>query len=89
MPRQARLDAPGTLHHIILRGIEKRDIVDTLEDRKDFVSRMGELATGTQTIIYAWVLMTNHAHMLLRSGPQGLSRVVNGWGSSLLLTVSL
>ena len=73
MPRQARLDAPGTLHHVILRGIEKRYIVDTLDDRRDFVSRMGELAVGTQTIIYAWVLMTNHAHMLLRSGPQGLS----------------
>ena len=28
MPRQARLDAPGTLHHVIVRGIEKRWIVD-------------------------------------------------------------
>jgi len=28
MPRQARLDAPGTLHHVILRGIEKKKIVD-------------------------------------------------------------
>ena len=74
MPRQARLDAPGTLHHVILRGIEKRNIVDTREDRKNFVSRMGQLATDTQTIIYAWVLMTNHAHILLRSGPQGLSK---------------
>ena len=28
MPRQARLDAPGTLHHVIVRGIEKRRIVN-------------------------------------------------------------
>jgi putative transposase len=28
MPRQARLDTPGTLHHVIVRGIEKRRIVD-------------------------------------------------------------
>jgi hypothetical protein len=28
MPRQARPDAPGTLHHMIVRGIEKRKIVD-------------------------------------------------------------
>jgi len=27
MPRQARLDAPGTLHHVIIRGIEKKEIV--------------------------------------------------------------
>jgi hypothetical protein len=30
MPRQARLDAPGTLHHVIIRGIEKRRIVDDI-----------------------------------------------------------
>jgi hypothetical protein len=28
MLRQARLDAAGTLHHVILRGIEKRQIID-------------------------------------------------------------
>ena len=42
MPRQARLDAPGTLHHVIVRGIERRKIVDDDQDRQDFVSRIGE-----------------------------------------------
>jgi len=74
MARQARLDAPGTLHHIIIRGIEQRKIVDDGYDRKDFVSRMGKIASETRTPIYAWALMTNHAHILLRSGPSGLSR---------------
>ncbi len=37
MPGQARLDAPGTLHHVIIRGIEKRNIVDDRKDRQDFV----------------------------------------------------
>ena len=37
MPRQARLDAPGTLHHVIVRGIEKRRIVDDNKDRRDGV----------------------------------------------------
>jgi len=41
MPRQARLDAPGTLHHVIVRGIEKRRIVDDGKDRENFVKRMG------------------------------------------------
>ena len=68
MPRRARLDAPGTLHHVILRGINKRRIVDDVADRKNFIRRMGELASGTKTTIYAWALMTNHAHILLRSG---------------------
>lgn len=60
MPRHARLDAPGTLHHVIVRGIEKRRIVDDQTDRDGFVSRMGRLALETETIIYAWALLTNH-----------------------------
>ena len=73
MPRQARLDAPGTLHHVIIRGIEKRKIVDDKKDQNIFVERMGQIALDTDTTIYAWALMTNHAHILLKSGQQGLS----------------
>ncbi len=72
MPRKARLDAPGTLHHVIIRGIEKRKIVDNDKDRSEFVDRMGRLSIDLNTPIYAWSLMTNHAHILLKSGPAGL-----------------
>ena len=74
MPRQARLDAPGTVHHVILRGIEKRKIVNDDADRAEFVLRMSRNAEKTQTKIYAWSLMSNHAHLLLRSGPSGLAQ---------------
>ena len=74
MPRQARLDSPGTLHHVIIRGIEKKDIVNDKYDRKNMVSRMGDLAEETNTMIYAWALMSNHMHILLKSGLHGLSR---------------
>jgi len=72
MPRQARLDAPGTLHHVILRGIERGKIVADAEDRAAFLTRLGDVARGTRTTIYAWALLPNHAHLLLRSGPAGL-----------------
>ena len=86
MPRQARLDAPGTLHHVIVRGIERRQIVNDHRDRSDFVSRMGEIAAETQTRIYAWALLNNHSHILLRSGPSGLPgymrRLLSGYAIS-------
>ena len=72
MPRGPRLDAPGTLHHVIIRGIERRRIVDNDTDREDFVTRMGTVALDTETSIYAWALLTNHAHILLRSSTAGL-----------------
>ena len=74
MPRQARLDAPGTLHHVMIRGIEKRKIVNDQRDRTDFVTRLGHLAEDTDTAIYAWALLNNHAHILLRSSDVGLSQ---------------
>lgn len=85
MPRQARLDAPGTLHHVIIRGIEKKKIVSDDIDRDEFVQRMGMVASQTETAIYAWALMTNHAHILIRSGPKGLSqymrRILSGYAT--------
>ncbi len=54
VPRQARLDAPGTLHYIIIRGIEKRKTVDDRKDRENFVERVGRAALETGTSIYAW-----------------------------------
>jgi putative transposase len=74
MPRQARLDVPGTLHHVMLRGIEKRVIVSDAEDREEFVTRLGAASQATGTAIYAWALLPNHAHLLLRSGAAGLPK---------------
>ena len=74
MPRQARLDAPGTLHHVMIRGIERSPIFRDDQDRHDFVSRAGILAQETGTRILAWTLMKNHVHLLLFSGPPGISK---------------
>ncbi len=74
MPRHARLDAPGTLHHVIIRGLERGAIVKDDVDREAFVTRLGAVTPATGTTIYGWALLPNHAHLLLRSGPAGLPR---------------
>lgn len=68
MPRTARLDAPGVVHHIIVRGIEGRDIFRDDQDRERFLTRLGMLLPVTQVTCYAWALLPNHAHFLFRSG---------------------
>ena len=74
MPRQARLDAPGTLHHVMIRGIERADIFRDDKDREYFLSRVGEIGETTGARILAWVLMDNHVHLLLFSGSSGLPK---------------
>jgi len=71
MPRLTRLDAPGVLHHVILRGIECNKIFRDKADYDNFIDRLTRLIPESQTVCYAWVLMTNHAHFLFRSGPGG------------------
>jgi len=76
MPRQARIDAPGALHHVIVRGIERRNIFNDNIDRFDFLKRLGKVLSETQTRCFAWALIPNHFHLLLRSGNPSLSTVM-------------
>ena len=76
MPRTARLDTPGLLHHIMVRGIERRKIFKDDKDRDNFIERLSILLPETKTQCYAWVFMPNHVHMLLRSGPSGISTLM-------------
>ena len=74
MPRGPRLDAPGTLHHVMVRGIERRPIFRDEEDRADFVARLAALADQGALTVYAWALLPNHAHLLVRTGSRPVSR---------------
>ena len=76
MPRSARLDAAGVVHHIIIRGIERGRIFRDDRDRDNFLERLAVLLTETKTACYGWVLLSNHAHFLLRTGMVGISTVM-------------
>ena len=46
MPRRARLDAPGTLHHVIAGGLEGREIFRDKSDYEGYLSRLARLRLG-------------------------------------------
>ncbi|MGD0918236.1 MAG: transposase, partial [Thermodesulfobacteriota bacterium] len=74
MPREPRLDAPGALHHLMGRGIERTQIFRTDRDREDFLNRLQDLCMDENLTVYAWSPMPNHYHLLVRTGRQSLSR---------------
>ena len=74
MPRQPRLDAPNTLHHVMVRGIERTALFHDAADRADFVARVAPLAERGALTVYAWALLPNHAHLLVRTGNRPLPR---------------
>ena len=76
MPRSARLDLPGLLQHVIVRGIERRDVFLDGDDRAAFVRRLAALLGTTQTDLLAWALLSNHFHLLVRPEGASLSAVM-------------
>jgi len=79
MSRCPRLDAPGALHHVIVRGIERRRLFRSAQDRQRFLDRLGTLVIASRAALYAWALMPNYAHALLRTGALPLSRFAQRW----------
>jgi len=67
------MDAPGTLHHVMGRGIERTKIFRSRTDREDFLARLAALCREENLAVYAWALMSNHFHLLARTGRQPLA----------------
>ena len=86
MPRIARLDTPGLLHHVMIRGMERKRVFNDDTDRENFLERLRVLLPETQTQCCAWSFLSNHAHFLLRSGPLGIAalmkRLLTGYAVS-------
>lgn len=74
MPRGPRLDAPGTLHHVIVRGLDRQDIFRDDRDRQDLLARLSTLVRAGALRVYAWALLPDHAHFLLRTAGRPLPR---------------
>lgn len=60
MPRKSRIDAPGAMHHIIARGIERCKIFRDDADCNNFLDRLGGIIDDTGTVCFAWALIPNH-----------------------------
>ncbi len=66
MSRPLRLEYPGALYHITSRGVEKRPTFLDDEDRRTFLYLLSETVRRFGWIVSAYVLMTNHFHMLIQ-----------------------
>jgi putative transposase len=86
MPRLERLDISGLLQHVIVRGIERRDIFNNDHDRQLFIDRLFSLLPETGVRCYAWALLSNHFHLLLMPTSTPLSyfmrRLLTGYAVS-------
>jgi len=76
MPRKSRIDAAGALQYIIARGIDRGKIFQDPADKYNFLDRLAEILKSTKTGCYAWALIPNHFHLLLRTGNAPIATVM-------------
>ena len=77
MPRQARIDIPGQLYHVMSRGIERGCIFLDEEDYEDFRERFAVWLNKAEAKCLAWCLMPNHFHFLVLRGARPLSEMMH------------
>lgn len=80
MSRAWRIEFEGALYHILSRGNERRDIFFDDDDRRRFLDSIGDMAQRFEIEVFAYVLMDNHYHLLLRTARANLSRAMQWLG---------
>ena len=65
MPRKPRFILPGIPQHVIIRGINREPIFNRDADYRYYLRRLGEAIVKHNCQIHAYVLMTNHVHLLM------------------------
>ena len=67
MARQWRIEYPGAIYHVLSRGNNYQNVFITDDDRHLFLELLEELSERFKISIYAYVLMSNHYHLLLQT----------------------
>jgi putative transposase len=77
MARAWRIEYEGACYHLLSRGNERREIFVDDDDRGLFLDTLGECSERFELEVFAYVLMSNHYHLLVRSQRANLSRALH------------
>ena len=82
MARAWRIEYAGAFYHILSRGNNKQDAFLIDEDRRSFLDTLGQMSERFDVDIFAYVLMGNHYHLLLRTNKANLSKSMQWLGTT-------
>lgn len=76
MPRQARVTSSTGVYHIMMRGNEKKDIFLCTQDKNKFIQILKKNKQEHNYILYAYCVMNNHVHLLIRELIEDISTIM-------------
>lgn len=84
LPRGARVKSRSGIYHIMLRGVNKQEIFHDDEDCITFLDTINRYKEKAELAVYAWCLMNNHVHLLLKEGNEDISITMKRIGVSFV-----
>src|SRR5438132_13088565 len=78
MPRKPRVEYSGAFYHVITRGNQRQKLFRDDKDREFYLARLEQYRKRYGFTIYAYVLMSNHVHLLIETGKTRLSKIMQG-----------
>ncbi len=81
MPRTARKTSLSNIYHVMLRGINRQNIFEEDEDRLYFMNILGRCKKVSGFKLYAFVLMSNHVHLLIEPADESLDTIFRRIGT--------
>jgi len=76
MARQPRIEFEGAFYHVIVRGNQRQDIFGDEEDRLAYLERVERYKEKCGFVLYAYVLMSNHVHLLIETPKMPISKIM-------------
>lgn len=82
MPRAARTKSESGVYHVVMRGVGRQLIFEDDADRRAFLRTLYKCRDEHGLVVYAWCLMTNHVHLLVKEGSEPLGDTMKRIGIS-------
>jgi len=82
MPRQSREKSESGTYHVMIRGIDRRNIFEDDEDNEQFLTRLARYKAECGCELWGYCLMGNHVHLLIRENTEPMERFFRKLGAS-------
>ncbi len=76
MPRTARKKSDTSIYHVMMRGVNKQTIFEGDHDNERFIDTLARYRKETGCILYAYCLMGNHFHLLIKEGSEMIGNTI-------------
>lgn len=81
MPRRARAKSNSGIYHVMLRGINQQQIFEDSEDYVKFLQVLKDCKAISEFEIYAYCLMGNHVHLLIKEKKEPIEQIIKRIGA--------